>query len=74
MFAHLYSSDRSDSYFAVGYADYPLALVVGIAPEQLPPGEILPADLVHKRGLLRLFRTEGIKKTPVLKREELYQG
>jgi hypothetical protein len=23
---------------------------------------------------LRLFRTEGIKKTPVLKREELYQG
>jgi hypothetical protein len=38
MFAHLYSSDRPDSYFAVGYADYPLALVVGTAPEQLFSG------------------------------------
>jgi len=38
MFAHLYSSDRRDSYFAVGYADYPLALVVGTAPEQLFSG------------------------------------
>jgi hypothetical protein len=38
MFAHLYSSDRPDSYFAVGYADYPLALVVGGSPEQLFSG------------------------------------
>jgi hypothetical protein len=38
MVAHLYSSDRPDSYFAVGYADYPLALVVGTAPEQLFSG------------------------------------
>src|SRR5215210_6675501 len=38
MTAHLYSSDRPDSYFAVGYADYPLALVVGTAPEQLFSG------------------------------------
>jgi hypothetical protein len=35
MVAHLYSSDRRDSYFAVGYADYPLALVVGSPPEQV---------------------------------------
>jgi hypothetical protein len=35
MFAHLYSSDRPASYFAVGYADYPLALVVGTPPERL---------------------------------------
>jgi hypothetical protein len=37
----------------------------------LPLGEILPADLAHKRGL---FKVATIKKTPVLKREELYQG
>jgi hypothetical protein len=35
MIAHLYSSDRPDAYYAVGYADYPLALVVGTPPEQL---------------------------------------
>lgn len=35
MFAHLYSSDRPASYFAVGYADYPLALVIGTPPERL---------------------------------------
>jgi hypothetical protein len=29
MTAHLYSSDRPASYYAVGYSDYPLALVVG---------------------------------------------
>jgi hypothetical protein len=35
MFAHLYSSDRPDSYFAIGYADYPLSLVVGGSSDQL---------------------------------------
>jgi hypothetical protein len=35
MEAHLYSSDRPDAYYAVGYSDYPLALVVGSAPEDL---------------------------------------
>jgi hypothetical protein len=41
----------------------------------LPLGEILPADLVHKRGLLETFlKMVTIKKTPVLKREELYRG
>ena len=35
MFAHLYSSDRPDSFFAVGYADYPLAAVVGGSPRDL---------------------------------------
>jgi len=40
-----------------------------------PLGEILPADLVHKRGLFEAFlKVATIKKTPVLKREELYQG
>ena len=38
MYAHLYSSDRRDSYFAIGYSDYPLALVAGTAPEQLFAG------------------------------------
>lgn len=38
MSAHLYSSDRPDSYFAVGYSDYPLALVVGATPEQVFAG------------------------------------
>jgi hypothetical protein len=42
---------------------------------QLPLGEILPADLAHKRGLFEAFlKVAIIKKTPVLKREELYQG
>jgi hypothetical protein len=38
MEAHLYSSDRPDSYFAVGYSDYPLALVLGGSREQLFAG------------------------------------
>jgi hypothetical protein len=38
MFAHLYSSDRRDAYFAVGYSDYPLALVMGTAPDALFAG------------------------------------
>ena len=32
MVGHLYSSDRPDAYFAVGYSDYPLAYVLGTAP------------------------------------------
>jgi hypothetical protein len=35
MTAHSYSSERPDSYFAVGYTDYPLALVVGSPPDGL---------------------------------------
>ena len=35
MSAHLYSSDRPDAYFAVGYTDYPLALAVSSAPEKI---------------------------------------
>jgi hypothetical protein len=38
MQAHLYSSDRPDSYFAVGYSDYPLKLVVGVPPQQVLSG------------------------------------
>jgi hypothetical protein len=38
MVAHLYSSDRPDSFFAVGYADYPLAAVVGRPPADLFSG------------------------------------
>ena len=38
-------------------------------------GEVLPADLAHKRGLLETFlKMAIIKKTPVLKREEVYRG
>ena len=38
MFAHLYSQQRRDAFFAVGYADYPLALVVGAPPDQMFAG------------------------------------
>jgi len=36
--AHLYSSDRPDAYFAVGYTDYPLAAMVGTPPDALFAG------------------------------------
>ncbi|HYH43919.1 MAG TPA: hypothetical protein VD867_18265 [Burkholderiales bacterium] len=36
--AHLYSSDRPDAYFAVGYTDYPVAAVVGVPPDELFAG------------------------------------
>jgi hypothetical protein len=38
MSAHLYSSESPDSYFAVGYHDYPLALIVGANPEEVFKG------------------------------------
>jgi len=44
-------------------------LQLGMEPssEHLPPGEILPADLAHKRGLFEAFlKVATIKKTPVL--------
>ena len=41
----------------------------------LPLGEILPADIAHQRGLFEAFlNVATIKKTPVLKKKELYQG
>jgi hypothetical protein len=38
MEAHLYSSERPHAYFAAGYSDYPLALVVGTSPHELFTG------------------------------------
>jgi hypothetical protein len=38
MSAHLYSSDRPVSYYAVGYSDYPLALVIGEKPDKVFSG------------------------------------
>ena len=38
MTAYLYSSDRPLSYYAVGYTDYPLALVVGEDPYKVLEG------------------------------------
>lgn len=35
MTAHLYSSDRTASYYAVGYSDYPLSLVIGENPQKV---------------------------------------
>ena len=49
MDAHLYSSDRPDAFFAVGYADYPLALVVGGPPEQLFAGMRDTWTRAHRR-------------------------
>lgn len=34
-YAHLYSSDRPDAYFAVGYSDYPLAYVLSGTADEL---------------------------------------
>ena len=36
--AHVYSSDRPDAYFAVGYNDYPLAQMIGSSPDTLFTG------------------------------------
>ncbi len=38
MSAYLYSSDRPDAYYAVGYSDYPLSLVLGADPQGLFSG------------------------------------
>jgi hypothetical protein len=38
MIAHLYSSERPQSYYAVGYSDYPLGLILGANPEQVFAG------------------------------------
>ena len=38
MYGHLYSSDRPDAFLAVGYSDYPIALVSGAKPEELFAG------------------------------------
>jgi hypothetical protein len=38
MEAHLYSSDHPDAYLAVGYSDYPLALVLGWSRDELFSG------------------------------------
>ena len=38
MQGHLYSSNRPDSYFAVGYSDYPLALALASRPEEILAG------------------------------------
>ena len=37
-YAHLYSSDRPDAFYAVGYSDYPLAFVLSSKPEELLGG------------------------------------
>lgn len=38
MVGHLYSSDRPDGYFAVGYSDYPIAHVIGSPPQEVLTG------------------------------------
>ena len=38
MTAHLYSSDRPASYYAIGYSDYPLGLMVGEDPQKVFAG------------------------------------
>jgi hypothetical protein len=62
MSAYLYSSDRPDAYFAVGYTDFPLALAVGAAPDKIfagardtwvkridgTPGRLTPLKLAGK--------------------------
>ena len=38
MVGHLYSSDRPDGYFAVGYSDYPIAHVIGSPAQDVLTG------------------------------------
>jgi hypothetical protein len=38
MIAHLYSSEHPQSYYAVGYSDYPLGLIAGTDPAQVFAG------------------------------------
>src|ERR1700760_43690 len=38
MTAYLYSSDRPISYYAVGYSDYPLSLMIGENPQKVFSG------------------------------------
>jgi hypothetical protein len=38
MEAHLYSSDRPDAYFAVGYTDYPLGFALTKDPQEILSG------------------------------------
>ena len=38
MYGHLYSSERPDAFFAVGYSDYPIALVAATPPQALFDG------------------------------------
>ena len=38
MYGHLYSSDRPDAFFAVGYSDYPIAHVLNTPPRDLLEG------------------------------------
>jgi hypothetical protein len=87
MFAHLYSSDRRDSYFAVGYSDYPIALVAGTPPEQLFAGvrdtwlKRIDGKLVMRNNSLLLdgrhpgaeFAAEGtVKGVPAFLQARLY--
>ena len=59
MYAFLYSSERPESYFAVGYADYPLALVVGAPPEKVFAGV---RDTWVKRIGGRLVSSDSTRK------------
>ena len=83
MSAYLYSSDRPDAYFAVGYTDYPLALAVGAAPERIfagaretwikriggKPGPVTPLELAGKYPGVH-FSAEGKYKD----REAVVEG
>jgi hypothetical protein len=56
MTAFLYSSDRPNSYYAVGYSDYPLALVIGADSQQIFSGV---RDTWVRRIGGRLVRTDS---------------
>lgn len=69
MSAHLYSSDRPDAYFAVGYTDYPLALAVSSAPDPIFNGardtwvKRINGKLVSTRPLKLAGKYPGIQFT-----------
>lgn len=56
--AHMYHSDRPDAYFAIGYVDYPLALVVSSGPETILAG---PQQAWMKRIEGKVTSTQPLK-------------
>lgn len=63
MQAHLYSSDRPDSYFAVGYSDYPLTFALSTRSEEIFSG-VRDTWLKRINGKLLLSDTQTLGKHP----------
>ena len=63
MQAHLYSSDRPDSYFAVGYSDYPLSFALSTRADEIFSG-VRETWLKRINGRLVASGSENLGKHP----------